>query len=214
VEPNAEVVIVDDNSPDGTGIIANKIAASCPEVKVIHRSHKLGVGSAVYEGVRNAKSDLVVVMDSDLHNPVSVLPKIKELLSRGHDVVIASRYVKGSQFLCSSVSRQIINKLGNKVARRLLGVKVKDCTHGFRGYKKAVFLDSFDESFVDGSFNLVVLANAWKRGYRIAEVPCHIVHPGKSNSSAALRYLVALIASRRLVRRRSAARLRDRETCK
>jgi len=200
-EPNAEVVIVDDNSPDGTGLIADEIAASCPRVKILHRRSRLGVGSAVYEGIQCATSDMVVVMDSDLHHPVSVLPKMIELLRSGYDLVIASRYAKGSQFICSSVLRLLVNKLGNKAARRFLGVRVEDCTHGFRAYRKSVFLNSFDKSFVDGTFNIVVLANAWRHGFKVAEVPCSSVHLGKSNAGAALRYSSVLlrIARRRII---------------
>jgi len=199
-EPDAEVIIVDDNSPDHTGLIAEAIAASHAMVKVVPRASKLGVGSAVYDGVLHATSEMVVVMDSDLHHRVSDLPRMIELLQGGYDVVIASRYMKGSQFVCSSVGRRLVNRAGNSIARLLLGAKVQDWTHGFRGYRRTAFLACFEKSYVDGTFNLVVLANAYKQGYRIAEIPCHTVHQGKSNAQLAFRYLktAALIAARRV----------------
>jgi glycosyltransferase involved in cell wall biosynthesis len=202
-ERSAEVVIVDDNSPDGTGVIADEIAASCSKVRVVHRPSKLGVGSAVYEGVLHAASDMVVVMDSDLHQPASVLPKMRELLNSGYDLVIVSRYASGSRFACSSALRLVVNKLGNRLACALLRLPVQDCTHGFRGYRKRAFLQSFDKSsewkfqpVADGSFNLIVLANAQRQGFRIVEIPSSSTHPGKSNAGFAFRYMktVLLIA--------------------
>lgn len=202
VEPNAEVVIVDDNSPDGTGLIADEMAASCSRLRIVHRPSKLGVGSAVHEGVLRATSDKVVVMDSDLHHPASVLPKIRQLLNSGYDLVIVSRYTKGSRFICSSSWRLVINKLGNKLVCALMRLPVQDCTHGFRGYSKRAFLQSFDKSRMglphvsDGTFNLVVLVNAWRKGFKIVEIPSSSTHSGKSNAGLALGYLklVLLIA--------------------
>lgn len=199
-ELGAEVVIVDDNSPDGTGVIADEIAASCSSVRVVHRPSKLGVGSAVYEGVLHAASDMVVAMDSDLHHPTSVLPKMRELLNSRYDLVIVSRYAEGSRFVCSSAFRFVVNKLGNKLACALLRLPVQDCTHGFRGYRKRAFLKSFDKSsewkfqpVADGSYNLIVLANARRQGFRIVEIPSSSTHPGKSNAGLSFRYLKVVL---------------------
>jgi dolichol-phosphate mannosyltransferase len=194
-EPNAEVIIVDDNSPDGTGLIADEIAANNPKVRVVHRQSKLGVASAVYEGVLRASAEKVVTMDSDLHHSASILPQMRELLNSGYDLVIASRYIQGSRFVCSSVLRVVLNRLGNKFAGALMRLPVKDFTHGFRGYSKRVFLQSFDKSQMglqhvsDGSYNLSVLDNAWRLGYRIVEIPCSSTHSGKSNAGMSFRYL-------------------------
>jgi dolichol-phosphate mannosyltransferase len=198
-EPNAEVIIVDDNSPDGTGMIADEIAANNPKVRVVHRQRKLGVASAVYDGVLCASAEKVVTMDADLHHSASILPQMRELLNSGYDLVIASRYIEGSRFVCSSVLRFVLNRLGNKFAGALIRLPVKDFTHGFRGYSKRVFLQSFDKSQLglqqlsDGSYNLLVLDNAWRLGYRIVEIPCSSTHSGKSNAGIAFRYLKIVV---------------------
>ncbi len=194
-EPNAEVIIVDDNSPDGTGLVADEIAANNPKVRVVHRKGKLGVASAVYEGFLHASTDKVAIIDSDLHQSASVLPQMRELLNSGYDLVIGSRYIEGSRFVCSSVVRFVLTRLGNKFAGALMRLPVKDYTHGFRGYRKGAFLRSFDKSQMglqrvsDGSFNLLVLNNAWRLGYRIVEIPCSSAHSGRSNAGISFRYL-------------------------
>jgi dolichol-phosphate mannosyltransferase len=199
-EPDAQIVIVDDNSPDGTGRIVDAIAADHPAVKVLHRAKKLGVGSAVHDGVLAAASEIVVLMDSDLHHSVADLPGMIKLIQNGYDIVIASRYIKGSKFVCSSLRRLLVNKLGNIIAHQLMGIRVRDCTHGFRAYRRSVFLSCYDKSSTDGTYNLVVLASALKQGYKVAEIPCHSFHSGKSNAQFAFRYFttVALIAAGRL----------------
>jgi dolichol-phosphate mannosyltransferase len=202
VEPDAELIIVDDNSPDGTGLIADEIAANSPRVRVVHRPGKLGVASAVYEGILSASAGLVVAMDADLHHPVSVLPEMRRLLESGYDLVIASRYVRGAQFSCSSSLRLVVNRLGNGLACRLMRLPIQDCTSGFRGYSKRAFLQSFDKSRMgrregsDGRYNLIVLANAWRQGFRIKEIPYSSTHSGESNAGLAFDYLriVLLIA--------------------
>lgn len=187
-----EIVVVDDNSPDGTGKIADLLAAEHPNIRVIHRPTKMGVGSAVYEGVKAAKAPHVVMMDADLHHRPEFVPSITKYLPE-YDIVIASRFVEGSSMKAASMFRGLATKLGNALARGLLRLDVRDYTHGFRGYKRSVFLECYHPEDSGGEFNIRLLIEAQRRGYRVIEVPYGSEHEGKSKMRSWLRYLHLLI---------------------
>jgi len=171
------VIVVDDNSPDGTGELADKWAAAQPErVKVVHRPGKLGLGTAYIAGFKSGLSEpdtlRIMTMDADFsHNPIYIPDMIN--MSREKDVVIGSRYVPGGGSRNCTWKRIWLSKLANSVARTLLGLKAHDTTAGFRLYRREV-LESIplDEIFSSGySFLVEMLFMCQRRGWDIGEVP-------------------------------------------
>jgi len=135
-----EVIIVDDNSPDGTADTAESLSSKYP-IKVVRRPGKLGLSSAVLDGLKVAEGDLIVVMDADLQHPPEVIPKlVRAALKSGCDIVIASRYVKGGSVGEWSALRKVISKGATLVARILLpqSRNVKDPMSGFFLFKRDV----------------------------------------------------------------------------
>jgi len=105
-----EIIVVDDNSPDGTGLIAEKLARENKNIKVIHRPAKLGLCSAIWDGLQVANKELIVVMDADLQHPPELLSKMIEA-SKETDIVIASRYIDGSKIIGFGLGRKVLSKL-------------------------------------------------------------------------------------------------------
>lgn len=133
---SAEIVIVDDNSPDGTGARAEEIAKT-ENLKVVHRSGKLGLSSAVLEGFKAASGSILVVMDADLSHPPEMIPEMVSKIESGEaDVVVGSRYVKGGSVENWPFTRRIISKGATLLARWL--TKVKDPMSGFFALKRSV----------------------------------------------------------------------------
>jgi len=170
-----EIVIVDDNSPDGTGEIADELAKVYRGVTVIHRPAKLGLGTAYVAGFKGALAlgvDCVVTIDADFSHRPGYIP---DLVARSQDapLVIGSRYVDGGGTVNWGLRRQILSRGANTFARLVLGLKAHDCTAGFRCYRREV-LESIelDEIFSDGySFLIEMLYRCQLRGWEIGEVP-------------------------------------------
>lgn len=171
------VIVVDDNSPDGTGKLADQWASRYPNlVYVVHRPGKMGLGTAYLAGFRKALDDLgarrVMTMDADFsHNP-RYIPAMVALSQHKH-VVIGSRYVAGGGSVNCTWKRIWLSKIANFVARFLLSLKAKDATAGFRLYRREV-LESIplDQIFSSGySFLVEMLFMCQRRGWQIGEVP-------------------------------------------
>ena len=172
---NVEIIIVDDNSPDGTGQIADELSRRHPGVHVIHRPAKLGLGTAHIAGFRKALAlgaDRILTMDADFsHHPRYIPALLAE--SQSCDLVIGSRYVEGGGTLGCNLVRRLLSWGGNAFARLALGLKARDCTAGFRCYRREV-LESIDlgQIFSDGySFLIEMLYKCQRGGWRIGEVP-------------------------------------------
>lgn len=174
---NVGVIIVDDNSPDGTGDLADAWVNKQPNrVYVVHRTGKLGLGTAYIAGFKKALHELgadrIMTMDADFsHNPRYIPAMIA--LSRDKHVVIGSRYVPGGGSLNCSWKRVMLSRTSNFVVHLLLGLKAKDATAGFRLYRREV-LESIplDEIFSSGySFLVETLFMCQRRGWQIGEVP-------------------------------------------
>jgi len=170
-----EIIIVDDNSPDGTGEIADELTKVYRGIKVIHRPAKLGLGTAHIAGFQEALAsgaDRILTMDADFSHHPRYIP---DLLARNRDaqLVLGSRYVDGGGTLNWGLQRQILSKGANIFARLVLGLKAHDCTGAFRCYRREV-LESIelDEIFSDGySFMIEVLYKCQQRGWEISEAP-------------------------------------------
>lgn len=183
------VLIVDDNSPDGTGEIADRIAAASQRVRVLHRAGKLGLGSAYREGFRIAlddKADYVIEMDADFSHDPSMLPLFIEKMS-GCDVVIGSRYINGVSVVNWPIRRLILSYCASVYTRVITGLKLSDCTGGFKCFRRNV-LESIDIGSIrsDGySFQIEMNYRCHEKGFRICEVPIIFVdrHAGTSKMS-------------------------------
>lgn len=124
-----EIVVVDDNSPDGTGEIADRLAATRP-VKVIHRAGKLGLGSAVVEGIRVADADVICVIDADFSHPPALVPRMyAAFVATGADMLVASRYVQGGGTVGWPLGRRIMSRIACLLARPL--TPIRDAVSGF-----------------------------------------------------------------------------------
>jgi len=172
-----QVLIVDDNSPDGTGELADALAAaSAGRVAVIHRPGKLGLGTAYVTGFRRALAegaDYIFTMDADFsHNPRYIPAMLEKALS-GYDLVIGSRYVPGGSTQGCTPLRILLSWGANGFARAMLGLRARDATAGFRCYRRKV-LESIglEEIRSSGySFLIEMLYRAQRRGWQIGEVP-------------------------------------------
>ncbi|MEA3339484.1 MAG: polyprenol monophosphomannose synthase [Chloroflexota bacterium] len=171
------VIVVDDNSPDGTGEIADRLAAENDgQVDVIHRAGKLGLGTAYIAGFKRAlagDADLICTMDADFsHNP-RYIPAMVEKIEQGYDLVIGSRYVPGGGTSGCTFGRKLLSWGANAFARVMLGLHASDATAGFRCYRRQV-LESveIDEIKASGySFLIEMLYRVQRRGWRVGGVP-------------------------------------------
>ncbi|MGB8859322.1 MAG: polyprenol monophosphomannose synthase [Ilumatobacteraceae bacterium] len=139
--PDAEVMVVDDLSPDGTGEAAEAVAAELGRITVVHRQGRPGLGAAYRHGFTLAFErgfDAIVSMDSDFSHDPAVIPTMLQLLEGGADVVIGSRYVEGGGTQDWPLRRRLLSRWGNRYTGVLLGAKVRDCTAGFRAYRADV----------------------------------------------------------------------------
>ncbi|MGD1992863.1 MAG: polyprenol monophosphomannose synthase [Anaerolineae bacterium] len=172
-----EVIVVDDNSPDGTGELAQQLAKeSDGRVSVIRRSGKLGLGTAYLAGFRKAlagNADYVLTMDADFsHNP-RYIPAMLEEAESGYDLVIGSRYVPTGGAQGSTLPRILLSWGANAFARTMLGLRAHDTTAGFRCYRREV-LESIDLDAIRScgySFLIEILYMAQRRGWRVGEIP-------------------------------------------
>ena len=205
---DVHVLIVDDNSPDGTGEIAAAIATGDPGVQVIHRTGKLGLGTAYRAGFDFGLArgyQYICTMDADFsHNPDS-LPLLLEKASEGYDLVIGSRYVPGGQVVGSPPLRKLISYTANWLAHKFLGVTANDCTAGFRCYRRQVLETiDLDGIFSSGYSYLVEMAFLCQRaGFRIGEVPITFVNRTEGASKINRREIVKAFYT--LIRLRTSA---------
>jgi dolichol-phosphate mannosyltransferase len=170
-----EVLVVDDNSPDGTGALADELSSKDARVHVMHRPGKMGLGSAYVAGFRWALEhnyDAIFEMDADFsHNPESLGEFLREL--EGADLVLGSRYLHGVTVVNWPLSRLILSYAANVYSRVITGVPFKDLTGGYKCFRRQV-LEAIDLSRVrsDGyAFQIEMTFKAWRKGFRIREIP-------------------------------------------
>jgi dolichol-phosphate mannosyltransferase len=173
--PEAHALVVDDGSPDGTGELADRLAAADHRVQVLHRSVKAGLGAAYIAGFRQALADgfdAVVEMDADGSHAPEELPRLLAAL-RDADMVVGSRYVTGGEVRNWPRSRQFISRGGNLYARLLLRFPVRDATGGYRAYRRVVLETlKLDEVASQGyCFQIDLAWKTWREGFRVVEVP-------------------------------------------
>jgi len=187
--PTIEMIVIDDNSPDGTAEIVKNAAKTNPRVHLIEREHKQGLGSAYICGFKYAlKTDarLVMQMDADLSHDPKYIPDLLRAIE-DYDVVVGSRYIKGVNVVNWPMQRLILSYGANLYTRVVTGMPVHDATGGFKCFRREV-LESIDldEIISDGyCFQIEMNFRAWRRGFRIGEVPIVFVerHSGSSKMS-------------------------------
>jgi dolichol-phosphate mannosyltransferase len=173
--PEVDVLVADDNSPDGTGRIADELARTDSHIHVMHRAGKEGLGAAYIAGfgwARERGYDAVVQMDADGSHAPEELPKLLSAL-RDADAVIGSRYVRGGKVVNWPLHREMLSRGGNIYVRTVLGMKVKDATGGYRAYRMAVLdkeeLDSIQSQGY--SYQVELTWRIHRNGFTITEVP-------------------------------------------
>ena len=173
--PDVDVLIIDDNSPDGTGQLADAIAARQPRVKVLHRAGKEGLGKAYLAGFAWALShgyDLVLEMDADFSHDPKYLPGMLEA-SKEADLVLGSRNVPGGGTVNWGILRKIISRGGSFYARTILGLPVRDLTGGFKCFRRQV-LEAIDLPTVECTgyaFQIELTYRTLRKGFRVKELP-------------------------------------------
>jgi dolichol-phosphate mannosyltransferase len=178
--PDLNLPVVDDNSPDGTGAIADGLAAELGGIKVLHRSDKTGLGSAYREGFRVAldeQAEVVVSMDADFSHDIAAIPSLIAAVEAGADMVIGSRYVPGGSVRDWPFHRRLLSKWGNRYTAWALKVPVTDCTSGFRAYRgEAMERIDVGATTAEGyAFLTELVRRMTDMGARIDEVPIEFV---------------------------------------
>lgn len=190
--PETDILIVDDNSPDGTGALVDRMSEENPRVQVLHRAGKLGLGTAYIAGFKYALSrgyDVVFEMDADFSHDPHYLPEFLAKIEQA-DLVIGSRYIPGGSTPNWSLLRRFISGGGNIFARIVLGLAVHDCTAGFRCYRRAV-LETVEMDSIQSQgygFQVEMAYRVQKQGFTIVETPIVFMdrRVGKSKMSRAI----------------------------
>ena len=174
--PRIEVLVVDDNSPDGTGDLADDLAEELDRVHVLHRSGKQGLGRAYLEGFQwglERGFALIIEMDADFSHDPDALPEFIEKASE-FDVVLGSRYVGGRVTVINwPMSRLLISYFGSQYARVVTGLPVRDATGGFNCWRREV-LEALDFDRIESNgytFQIELKLRAWRRGFSLTEIP-------------------------------------------
>lgn len=175
-DENLDVLIVDDGSPDGTGAIVDQMAAENPRIHALHREGKLGLGTAYVAGFKWALSrdyEFIFEMDADFsHNP-ETLPKFLEAIQNA-DLVLGSRYINGQINVVNwPISRLFLSYSANIYARQITRLRVFDATGGFKCFRRRVLeaIDLDDVRSNGYAFQIEMTFRAWKKGFRIVEIP-------------------------------------------
>ena len=170
------ILVVDDNSPDGTGAIADDLAQEIAGIEVLHRPGKQGLGRAYLAGFAHALAsgaDYVLEMDSDFSHDPHDIPRLIQTAEQGADLVLGSRYVPGGSVTDWGLLRKLVSRGGSWYARVVLGVKVRDLTGGFKCFRRSV-LEALDLNSVhaDGyGFQIELTYRTIKAGFRVVEIP-------------------------------------------
>jgi dolichol-phosphate mannosyltransferase len=185
-QPDVDVLVVDDASPDGTGRIADELAAADPAVRVLHRTAKAGLGAAYLDGFRVALAagyDVIGEMDADgSHQPEQLHRLLEALLDA--DLAIGSRWVPGGSVVNWPLRRELLSRGGNLYVRLLLGITVRDATAGFRLFRRTT-LEKIDLASVESTgyvFQTDMVARTLAAGLTVREVPIEFVERVRGDS--------------------------------
>jgi dolichol-phosphate mannosyltransferase len=174
--PEADLLVVDDNSPDGTAALVEETAAELGQIKLLRRAGKQGLGSAYRQGFSVALDegyDVVVSMDVDFSHDPKAVPELLRLVDAGADAVIGSRYVPGGATVDWPLHRRLLSRWGNRYTSFVLRLKVRDCTSGFRAYRAEALqrIDPTSTTAEGYAFLTELVRRLVRRGARVMETP-------------------------------------------
>ncbi len=175
-DPRLDILVIDDSSPDGTGQLAEELAAGEPRIRVLHREGKLGLGSAYVTGFQHGLErgyDYLFEMDADGSHHAEYLVDLLAAVQSGADLAIGSRYVRGVNVINWPMSRLLLSYYANKYARWITGLPLSDSTSGFKCFRREV-LEAIDLEKVGSTgytFQIEMDFRAWKKGFKLVEVP-------------------------------------------
>ena len=199
-QPDLDVMVVDDNSPDGTGEIADRLAAVDPRITVVHRTEKAGLGAAYLHGFREALAagyDVIGEMDADGSHQPEQLHRLLTALEQA-DLVIGSRWTKGGSVVNWPLFRKFLSVFGNLYVRLLLGIKVRDATAGYRVFRRTT-LEKIELESVRSTGYVFQTDLAWRTiqaGLKVTEVPIDFIERERGDSK--MSGAVALESLRRI----------------
>jgi dolichol-phosphate mannosyltransferase len=190
-DPRIEVLVVDDASPDGTGKLAEELAASEPRVHVLHRAEKQGLGPAYRDGIRRALdlgAELVVQMDADFSHPPATLPSMLREIEH-YDVVMGSRYIHGITVVNWPIERILISYFGNAYTRAVTGLRIRDTTGGFRCMRRSAIEEiDFERIRSNGyAFQIEMNYRFQVHGARVKEIEFFFLDRKRGTSKLTLR---------------------------
>jgi glycosyltransferase involved in cell wall biosynthesis len=191
------VLVVDDASPDGTGEVADALAAADPGVEVLHRDRKAGLGPAYRAGLRwglDRGYEVLVEMDADLSHDPLTLPRLLAVTAAA-DLVIGSRYVPGGKVERWPARRLLLSTAGNRYVRAVTGLPIRDATSGFRAFRRHVLTAiDIDALRSDGyAFQVETALRAWRAGFAVTEVPIRFVERREGASKLSRRVVVEAV---------------------
>ena len=193
LDPRIHVLIVDDNSPDGTGRIADRLSQQEEKVHVLHRKAKEGLGRAYIAGFKWAiegKYDYIFEMDADFsHGPEYIKTFLKEI--KDNDLVIGSRYISGVNVINWPMSRLLLSYFANMYSRLITGMPIRDATGGYKCFRREVLeAINLDQVHSSGySFQIEMNMRVWKKGFRIKEIPIVFIDRVAGNSKMSKRIM-------------------------
>ena len=185
-EQGVSVLVIDDSSPDGTGELADRLAAELENVEVLHRKTKEGLGPAYLAGFRHALAggaELILEMDADFSHDPNDVPRLIESAGRA-DIVLGSRYVEGGSIRNWGRLRPLVSAGGSGYARRVLGVQVHDLTGGFKCFRREV-LETIDLDAITSrgyAFQIETTYRALRAGFRVIEIPIAFIDRERGGS--------------------------------
>lgn len=193
--PSLCFLVVDDNSPDGTADMAEKVGSEIGSVEVMRRPAKSGLGSAYRDGFRRGLAegfDILIEMDSDLSHDPAALPSLVSGIESGADLVIGSRYVPGGSIPDWTWHRRALSRWGNRYASMVLGIDVSDATSGYRAYRSELMAElDFHDVKADGyGFQIEMAYRVLGAGGRVTEVPIAFVDRTRGTSKMSSRIVV------------------------
>jgi len=197
-DKDVRVLVIDDNSPDGTGELADRLAAELGYVDVLHRESKEGLGPAYLAGFRRAleaDAELVLEMDCDFSHDPDYVPRLIAAVEGGADLALGSRYVPGGSVGSWGLVRRAVSAGGSLYARLLLGVGVRDLTGGFKCYRRAV-LETIDLGAISSrgyAFQIETTYRALRAGFQVVEVPIAFVDREQGGSKMSRRIVLEAI---------------------
>jgi len=195
-----QVIVIDDNSPDGTGEIVDALADKYPTVEVIHRQGKGGRGSACIAGFRRAlerpEIEYFIEMDADFSHDPRDIPRLLAAMP-DNGVVIGSRYIRGGKIVSWGIQRHIFSRLANAFARMMLGIPIRDYTNGYRCYSRRA-LESIDYDRIEAHGYIVLSEMAYQLHHqriKFAEIPITFVNRQRGASNTSLREIFDAFAA-------------------